>query len=167
MTGAAIIRRFQEGDAGPTHDVFYDAVRVGAASHYREADLIDWAPAREMPDDWGDWLGGHFTVVGEVEGRVAGFFMLEQTGYLNMAFVRPEYRRSGLAQRLYDAILDEARRQSMPRLTVWASRLAQPFLRRNGWVIDHDPPHLEGHPVLTDDPEPLDVAMKLDLDPAP
>ncbi len=55
----------------------------------------------------------------------------------------------------------------MPRLTVWASRLARPFLARNGWQPDPDPPPLEGHPVPTDDPEPIDFAMKLDLQQAP
>ncbi len=165
MTDGIVIRRFHDSDAEATHDVFYEAVRIGAATHYRETDLIDWAPTAEMPADWGSWLSGHFTVVAEVDARVAGFFMLEKSGYLNMAFVRPEYRRSGLAQKLYDAILAEARAGSMPRLTVWASRLARPFLRRNGWEFDPDPPPLDGHPVVTDDPEPLDYAMKLDLDP--
>ncbi|MCB2129685.1 MAG: GNAT family N-acetyltransferase [Rhodobacteraceae bacterium] len=157
------IRRFALTDAAATHDVFFQAVRIGAAEHYRESDLTDWAPSPEMPDGWGEWLDRHFTVVADQDGTICGFFMLEATGYLNMAFVRPDYRRTGLADRLYDAILAEARARKMPHLTVWASRLFRPFLARKGWLPDDDPPPLAGHPVPTDGPEPIDFAMRLVL----
>jgi len=168
MSAGATMRRFRPEDAAATRDVFWQAVRVGAAGHYTEAQLRDWVTDPAMPDGWGDWLDDHFTVVAEdADGRIAGFFMLEANGYLNMAFVRPEYRGTGLADRLHDAILAEARRQGMLRLTVWASRLARPFLARHGWTLDPNPPPLAGHPVPTSDAEPIDVAMTLVPVPAP
>ncbi|OYX42884.1 MAG: hypothetical protein B7Z02_10585 [Rhodobacterales bacterium 32-67-9] len=162
MSGAAILRRFRPDDAAATRDVFWQAVHVGAAGHYTRAQLTDWVADPAMPEGWGAWLDRHFTVVAEEDGRITGFFMLEASGYLNMAFVRPECLGTGLADRLLTAILAEARARGMPRLTVWASRLARPFLARHGWTLDPDPPPLAGHPVPTDDAEPIDVAMKLD-----
>ena len=163
MTCRPNIRRFRPEDAEGTREVFFAAVRVGAADHYTEAQLIDWAPEAKMPDDWGPWLNEHFTIVAKDGGRIVGFFMLEASGYLNMAFVLPEYRRTGLAQRLHDAILAEARARAMPQLTVWASRLFHRFLHRQGWVDDTDPPPLPGHPIPCEDAEPIDYPMKLDL----
>ncbi|MCB2136215.1 MAG: GNAT family N-acetyltransferase [Rhodobacteraceae bacterium] len=163
MTGEFHIRRFRPEDAEATRDIFYDAVRIGAAEHYRAEDLADWAGDRKMPEGWGEWLDRHFTVVGEADGRPAGFFMLEASGYLNMAFVRPEYRRTGLADQLYAAILAEARHREIPCLTVWASRMMRRFLARHGWSPDPAPPPLAGHPVPTDDDKPLDFPMKLVL----
>ena len=145
---------------------FSEAVRIGAADHYREDQLVDWVPEPEMPADWGQWLDRHFTMVADENGTITGFFMLESNGYLNMAFVRPDRRRSGLADRLYDAILAEARARQMQTLTVWASRLFRRFLARREWMLDPAPPPRAGHPVPTSDPEPIDFAMKLDLVPA-
>lgn len=85
-----------------------------------------------MPEGWGDWLDRNITYVGESDSTVTGFFMLEPDGYLNMAFVLPAYRRSGLAHQLYAAILTEAQARQMPRMVVRASRLAMPFFRRQG-----------------------------------
>lgn len=167
MTTPVTIRRFQPRDAAETRDVFYQAVHVGAAGHYRKDQLVGWVADPAMPDGWGDWLDSHFTVVADAGDRLAGFFMLEASGYLNMAFVRPEYRRTGISDRLYTAILSEAQRLDLPCLTVWASRMARGFLARNGWVMDPAPPPLAGHPVPTDDPEPIDFAMKLDPVPRP
>lgn len=165
-----MIRRFQPSDAQGTWDVFFAAVRIGAAGHYTAQELIDWVPSDQMPDDWGDWLDRHVTYVGEsdtsvgfFDTAVTGFFMLERDGYLNMAFVLPKYRRTGLAPQIYAAILAEAQALHIPRLTVWASRLAMPFFRRAGWVDDPSPPPRDPHPILSDDPQPIEWALKLDL----
>ena len=158
-----LIRQFELSDTTATWDVFYRAVRIGAAGHYTEAELIDWVASDVMPDDWGPWLDRHFTVVADDQGHVVGFFMLEADGYLNMAFVLPDYRRTGLAQRLYAAILAQAQASGIPQMTVIASRLATPFLRRQGWVDDPNPPPREGHPVLSDGPEPSEWTLKLHL----
>lgn len=165
-----MIRRFQPGDARGTWDVFFAAVRIGAAGHYTAQELIDWVPSDQMPVHWGDWLNRHVTCVGVSDTDVGlpdtcvtGFFMLERDGYLNMAFVRPDLRRSGLAQQIYASILTEAQALRLPRLTVWASRLAMPFFRRAGWVDDPDPPPRDPHPITSDSPQPIEWALKLDL----
>ena len=163
MTAPPPVRRFRPGDAAATHAVFFAAVRIGAAGHYRTQQLIDWAPSREIPQGWGAWLDRNITFIAETGGAVGGFFMLEPSGYLNMAFVRPEHRRSSMADLLYAAILAEARARRMPVMTVWASRLFHRFLARRGWQIDPDPPPLAGHPIATEDAEPIDYAMKLVL----
>ena len=166
-----MIRRFQPGDAMGTWDVFYAAVRIGAAGHYTEQELIDWAASDQMPDGWGPWLDKHVTyvgisdsTVGQSDIAITGFFMLERDGYLNMAFVLPAYRRSGLAQQIYSAILTEAQALRMPHLTVWASRLAMPFFRRLGWQDDPDPAPRDPHPIPSSDAQPMEWALKIDLD---
>ena len=167
-----MIRRFRPGDAQGTWHVFFNAVRIGAAGHYTEQELIDWAPWDQMPADWGPWLDRHITYVSASDSTVdrsdrtvTGFFMLERDGYLNMAFVLSDYRRTGLAQQLYAAILAEARALALPQMTVIASRLATPFFRRQGWVDDYNPPPREGHPVLPSNPNdpPMEWTLKLDL----
>ncbi len=157
-----MIRRFRPDDAAATRAVFHAAVRIGAAGHYPEADLIGWSASSEPSAEWGPWLHSHFTVVSEDQGRVTGFFMMEATGYLNMAFVLPEYRGTGLALRLYDAILAEARRLRLTRMTVLASRLARPFFTRRGWRLDDTVPRDPAYPTLSADGGPLNWGMVLD-----
>jgi len=158
-----IIRRFALADAQPCWDVFFAAVRVGAAGHYTQAELIDWVAEDVMSEGWGGWLHRHFTVVAEDATRVVGFFMLEADGYLNMAFVHPDFHRQGVGHALYEAVLAKARSQQMPVLTVWASRLFAPFLRRAGWVADAAPPPREPHPIIGDGPKPIEYALKLEM----
>jgi putative acetyltransferase len=157
------IRRFRLADAAATREVFVQAVRIGAAGRYSEAERLAWVPDTAMPPDWGTWLEGHVTLVEEQSGRITGFMMVERDGYLNMAFVRPEAMGKGTADRIYTALLDEVRGLGLPRLHVLASRYAQSFFRRHGWI---PAPELAGLPGCEprqgpqDDPE--NRPMKLD-----
>ena len=112
-----MIRRFRPEDAQPTRDIFVAAVRTGAAGRYSEAERLDWVPNPAMPEDWGDWLGGHITFVAETAGRLTGFMMIERDGYLNMAFVTPDQMGKGVAGALYAEVLAEIEGLNLPRLT--------------------------------------------------
>ena len=68
MTAPPLVRRFRPGDAAATHAVFFAAVRIGAAGHYRTQQLIDWAPSREIPQGWGAWLDRNITFIAETGG---------------------------------------------------------------------------------------------------
>lgn len=158
-----MIRRFRLSDAQATRDVFVAAVQVGAAGRYSPQELADWMPAPAMPADWGPWLDRHITFVAEA-GQLTGFMMVEASGYLNMAFVRPEVMGKGIADALYAAILAEARALHLPRMTVLASRYAQSFFGRHGWRMAPELTDLPGlDPAQGPDDNPMNRAMALDL----
>ena len=162
------IRRFRPEDAAPTREVFVDAVHIGAAGRYSQAERLDWVADPAMPDGWGPWLDGHFTLVAEDGGRIAGFMMLEADGYLNMAFVRPDRMGTGMADLLYLGLLAEARRLALLRMTTLASRYAQSFFLRHGWRLAPEIILIGGHDTRDwGDENPMSRAMELAPLPAP
>lgn len=140
------IRPFVLSDAGATHDVFVQAVQIGAAGRYTPEERAVWLPDPTMPQDWGDRLAEHITLVADEGDRLTGFFMLEEIGYLNMAYVTPDRMGTGLANRLYAALMDEARLRGITHLTVIASRYAQPFFARHGWALAPNLTAIPGKP---------------------
>lgn len=157
-----LIRRFQLADAQRTRDIFVAAVTIGAAGRYTAEERRDWVPDPAMPEDWGDWLAGHITVVAEDTTGLTGFFMIERDGYLNMAFVAPDQMGKGVADALYAAILSEARTLPVPRLTAIASRYFQSFLIRHGWQVAIDFTHGDMDPDQSG-PNPYNRPMELRL----
>jgi putative acetyltransferase len=127
------VRPYADADAQPLHDLFRQATRYGAEGHYTIAELEDWAGPPDLPETWAQRHADNITLVAEADGRITGYMMMHPDGYLDMAFVRPDRRRTGTAPRLYDAILAEARARNLPRLTVLASRLMERFLLKRGW----------------------------------
>ena len=159
-----MIRRFRLEDAQGCRSVFVMAVRIGAAGRYSEEERTTWVKDPTMPDGWGDWLHDHITFVAEGDDALDGFFMLEASGYLNMAFVRPEVMGQGVADALYAAILAEAQALGLTRLHVLASRYAQSFFARHGWHLAPEIRDIEGlDPNQGPDDTPMNRVMVMGL----
>lgn len=132
---AISIRRFRDDDAEATARVFFDAVHLGAKGHYDEAQRRAWVPQPPAGARWRGRLRTQSTLVAERDGRVIGFMTLRPDGYIDLAFVAPEFIGRGVAKRLYDAIHEEAMTLGLRRLYSEASHLARPFFERQGWSV--------------------------------
>jgi putative acetyltransferase len=128
------IRPIRPEDVAGTYAIFRDAVRIGAAPFYTEAERHAWAPSETMPDGWRDRVLGATTWVAEDGAGLAGFLTYAD-GYLDFFYVRPEARRGPVAPALYERMLAEARTERRGRLTTHASHLARRFLERRGWRV--------------------------------
>jgi len=125
------VREFEDVDIGATAQVFFDAVRLGAADYYDDRRRA--ARAEKVPDadDWHERLLSQQTFVAELEARVAGFMTLDVDGHIDLAFVALTLIGKGVA-RAFEA---EASRLGIERLDTEASHMARRFLERQGWSV--------------------------------
>jgi putative acetyltransferase len=130
------LRAYRASDRAACRHVFHRAVREGAADAYTAAQLVAWSPTDAFDPSEPDDLLQQVCLVAEQDGRIAGFMSLWPDGYLDMAFVLPEARGTGVADALYAALLDHARAEGINRLTVHASHLARRFFLKRGWQVD-------------------------------
>ena len=123
------IRPYRPEDRADAATVFYRAVREGAAAHYPATELAAWATSPEPDWTQPDKLVDQWCFVAEDDGRMTGFFSMDDTGYLDMAFVIPEVmgnvlrrHRGRLRARLPDRRRLERRRDPRPRRDECARR---------------------------------------------
>ena len=122
-------------DTATLADIFFRAVREGATA-YSEAERIAWVAEPVPVDVWAERIEGLDTVVAEEDGALLGFMSLRaEDGYLDLAFVLPEWHGKGVAERLYCVLEGRARAAGSRRLTTHASRMARPFFARMGWQV--------------------------------
>lgn len=127
------IRDAVASDAAALAGIFFRAVHEGAAAQYSEAERRAWCPALPDADMFWHRLGGQTVLIALEGDGPAGFMTLTPDGVLDMAFVHPEKRGSGLAGELLSVLENRALSAGLGKLTARASHLARPFLRRNGW----------------------------------
>ncbi len=130
------IRPYQAPDRAAAELVFYRAVREGTAAHYTEAERAAWAPKAEPSWHLPDKLLSQWCYVAEEGGQITGFFSMDATGYLDMAFVLPEVMGNGTATALYDTVMARAKQAGLTHFTVRAAIQSHRFLARRGWVLD-------------------------------
>lgn len=130
------VRDLQAGDIPALADIFYAAVREGTAPAYTQAERQAWAAERPSDTSWAKRLDGLLTVVAEQAGEVVGFMSARAAdGYLDLAFVAPQVRRTGVAPQLYAVLENRLRAQGPTRLHTRASHMAKPFFERAGWRV--------------------------------
>ncbi|MBS9716843.1 GNAT family N-acetyltransferase [Pseudohalocynthiibacter aestuariivivens] len=128
------IRASGPEDDDALHHIYFRAVREGTAQFYTQEQRIAWAPSekRQKPFD-----AALICWVAEDEAQPVGFVAVEPGGYLDLAFVLPEYIGRGVAKALYCEVLEWADKEGLDRLTVHASHQARRFFLRQGWTIDY------------------------------
>lgn len=130
------IRRASTQDVAALAEVFFRAVRDGP-SPYSDAQRAAWAPRCPDTKTYADRLAPLNVVVAEEAGVVTGFMGLGAAGYVDLAFILPEWRHKGIFSALYQHSEAAARNAGDTRLWTYASLLAQPAFRAVGFLVMH------------------------------
>lgn len=129
------IRKATPKDDDAIFSVFFRAVRQGAAKFYTQKQRVVWAP-KSKPDQTPT---NHSMLrwVAEMDGDIIGFIAVTRAGYIDLAYVLPEWMGRGVAQALYDAVLEWAHHARLSELTSHASHFAKRFFLKNNWQVDY------------------------------
>ncbi len=143
------VRELVDGDVSATAQIFFDAVRFGAAEYYDERQRMAWAEKVPGTDEWRERLQSQFSFVAQLNTRPVGFMTMDGDGHIDLAFVVPDLIGKGVARALYERVEAEALRRGIGRLDTEASYLAQRFFKRQGWSVIRQQSVVMGHVSLT------------------
>ena len=129
------LRRARPDDMAGLAELWYAAVHEGAASAYDAEQRQAWMPHVLSAEVMAQRIAGQICIVGEDAQGPAGFFTLTRDGVIDLAYVRPDRMGDGLAGRLYERILEEAKALGLSELRVDASHLARRFFEKRGWRL--------------------------------
>jgi putative acetyltransferase len=69
------------------------------------------------------------------DARVVGFIELEPDGHIDCLYVHPAFQRQGIAGRLLQHLMQEAKKRGIAQLHVEASAVARPFFEARGFAL--------------------------------
>ncbi|WP_299925837.1 GNAT family N-acetyltransferase [uncultured Pelagimonas sp.] len=97
-------------------------------SPYTPAQRLAWCPKPPSGADWMAKLASQQVAVVEIDQKLVGMMTLEETGYLDLAFLLPQARGQGHLAKLFEMIKDRVRDYKLDKITTHASLAAQsPF----------------------------------------
>jgi putative acetyltransferase len=134
MPTALHFRWATAADADALGDVMFDSVRNGE-SPYSEAQRSAWVPVRPAGEAWAGRLRGQDVILAEEDGEPVGFMTLGEGGYVDLAFIRPRARGSGLFRQLLSRLTERAVARGEPRLWTHASLMAEPAFAKLGFAL--------------------------------
>ena len=129
------VREYRESDAEALAVLFFESVRKGTTDHYNESQREAWAPTVPDIGEFASRLATMTVTVAEDEGGVVGFMTLDETGYIDLAYVEPDRIGTGVGSAIYEHVEAESKRRGQARLFVNASEVAKPFFEKHGWTV--------------------------------
>jgi putative acetyltransferase len=131
-----IIRDFVPGDETELRRIFMSSVHVNARGFYTEEQLHAWARADHDEEQWKARICTMRPFIAVVEGRLAGYADLRESGYIDHFFVAGDAARRGIGSVLMQHIHEVAAMRSLLRLSTDASLSAEAFFAKHGFLVD-------------------------------
>ena len=132
---SVVIRDYLDEDAAALRVVFESSVHALAAPYYTREQLAAWAPREHDREQWSARLSAIRPFVAEVDGNLAGFADLQDSGYIEVFYVSGDYARCGVATALMARIHAAALERNIVRLHAHVSLAAEDFFVRAGFEI--------------------------------
>lgn len=118
--------------------LFYDTVHKVNAKDYSEAQLIAWAP------DWLDSIywdkriqENDYAIVALSNEAVVGFCSVDDTGYLDLLYVKAEFQGMGIATKLLADIEAYLDKKGVRVITTHSSITAKTFFINRGFLFEN------------------------------
>ena len=130
------IRLAGRGDLPALGRIFFRAIRLGARGKYSYSQRRAWADHALSRGDLMERLNGHSVVAAvDRQNLPIGFMTLSSTGYIDLAFVAPEYIGTGVSRLLFAAIETIAFGKGLSEFTAHASLMAEPVFSKFGFEV--------------------------------
>lgn len=151
------IRQFQDRDAPAAASLFFEAVQTGAKAAYTQEERNAWAPSIPDVTTWRDRMAAQYSVVAYRADKLLGFMTLTEEGVIDLAFVLPQEMGSGVAGKLYDEIIKQARARKLLTLQTRASHIARRFFEKRDWTV------VQQQTAVRGDVELINLLMELNI----
>ncbi|GGB50678.1 GNAT family N-acetyltransferase [Shewanella inventionis] len=128
--------------ASEVSQLYHSAVQHIDHPRYPQAKLNAWSEAPRSTKFWQlkyqrnkAWLALNH------QNKVIGFISIEtqfkHQGYIDCLYVAPTHQHRGIAQALFQQLVQWAQQQDYPQLTVDASYLSKGLFEKNGFTLNH------------------------------
>ena len=126
-----LIRKYQASDCADLAELFYSTVHTANAKDYSKEQLDAWAPRSRNLKDWNRDFEKHISFVAIDDRTIVGFGDIEENGYLDRLFVRPDYQRMGIGT----AICNKLEGAVQGNVFTHASITAKPFFEKRDYKV--------------------------------
>jgi len=125
-----LIRDFEQGEEAMLRRVFMSSVHELASGFYTKEQLNAWAPRAYDERQWAEKISALRPFVAIIDGCIAGYSDLQESGFIGHFFVSGEFSRRGVGSALMEHIQKTASQRKISELSANVSRAAESLFVR-------------------------------------
>ncbi len=108
---------------------------------YTQPQLKAWANGINRPNRFKEAIKNQYFIVAEIDNEIVGFASLENGNYIDFLYVSTQHLRKGVAQCLYNCLLNKALESNQQCILSDVSITATSFFKKQGFTIVNKQEH--------------------------
>lgn len=129
------IRIGQVSELLEIQQLFADTISFVCQNDYNPVQIDAWKSSIKNTNRWVNIIENQFFIVAEQNQKIVGFASLDNGNYIDVLFVHKDFQRQGIAEQLFNRLLDEINHSETKIITVDVSITAKSFFEANGFKI--------------------------------
>jgi putative acetyltransferase len=130
-----LIRDFEQGEEAVLRRVFMSSVHELASGFYTQEQLNAWAPRAYDERQWAEKISVLRPFVAVIDGRIAGYSDLQESGFIGHFFVSGQFSRRGVGSALMEHIHQTANQRKISKLSANVSLAAESLFAKHGFSV--------------------------------
>ncbi len=115
--------------------LFSETIDTICSYDYNSEQIAAWKSSSRDQQRWHRLIENQYFIIAILNGKIVGFASLDQGNYVDVMYVHRDFQRQGIAQKLYNTLENEAKRQKSTFITADVSKTAKPFFETNGFKV--------------------------------
>ena len=115
--------------------LYAEIIQQTCKNDYDQQQIRAWISSIENKARWTEALTRQYFLLAITENKIVGFASLENGDYLDFMYVHKDFLRKGIANKLFQALENEAKRLANFSMTADVSKTAQPFFEKKGFKV--------------------------------
>jgi putative acetyltransferase len=122
-------------DLKEMQELYIDTIKTVCQKDYNPAQIEVWISGVSNTERWVEVINTQFVLLAIIEDKIVGYGTLKNGNYIDFFYIHKEYQRQGIANKILNKLVLEAKKLHSKTITADVSITAKSFFEKKGFIV--------------------------------
>jgi putative acetyltransferase len=128
-------RKATISDLKEIQEMYIETIKWVCKSDYNPLQINAWISGLNDTERWLKVIHTQFVLLALIDNKIVGYGTLKNGNYIDFFCVHKDFQRQGIADKIFNQLEIEARKEKSKSITADVSITAKPFFIKKGFII--------------------------------
>ncbi|WP_428230198.1 GNAT family N-acetyltransferase [Flavobacterium sp.] len=122
-------------DLKEMQEMYIETIKWVCKNDYNPLQINAWVSGLNDTERWLKVIHNQYVSLAVIENKIVGYGTLKDGNYIDFLCVHKDFQRQGIADKVFNQLEIEARKENAKKITADVSITAKPFFEKKGFII--------------------------------
>ncbi|MFH6995209.1 GNAT family N-acetyltransferase [Flavobacterium sp. FlaQc-48] len=122
-------------DLTEMQEMYIETIKWTCKNDYSPLEIDAWVSGLNNVERWLKVIHTQFVLLALIDDKIVGYGTLKDGNYIDFFCVHKDFQRQGIADKIFNKLEIEARKENSKSITADVSITAKPFFIKKGFII--------------------------------